>query len=260
MQLANKVAIITGSAAGIGRGAARLFAAEGAHVIVSDLNREAGEATAAEIRAAGHQATFCHCDVLKVAELDRLVAFAEEAYGGLDIFWHNAGTASTAVTATEAGYHRLLTEEDWDQQMAVHLKAGFFGARAAVDAMLRRGGGSILFTSSAAALKPPVGTAPPYPLAKHGLILLTRMMAVALAKDNIRVNAICPASIRTAMIERLLASPETKGVVDNLVQQMPMGRILEIEEVAKSALFLVSDNASALTGTILPIDGGRTSL
>lgn len=260
MQLKNKIAIITGSAAGIGRESAILFAAEGAKVIISDLNDEAGEATAEHIRRAGNEAAYCRCDVTAMADLEQLIAFTVRTYGGVDIFWHNAGTASKAITADATGYHRRLTEEDWDQQMNVHLKAGFFGARLAVDEMLKRGGGSILFTSSAAALKPPVGTAPPYPIAKHGLILLTKMMAVELAKDNIRVNAICPASIRTAMIEELLANEETRGIVDNLVKQMPMGRILEIEEVAKSALFLVSENASPLTGTILAIDGGRTSL
>jgi len=260
MQLRDKVAVITGSAAGIGRESAILFAAEGAKVVISDLNDAAGKATAADIRAAGHDAVYCRCDVMQVSQLEGVIAFAAATYGGVDIFWHNAGTTSAAITASDTGYHRLLTEEDWDQQMAVHLKAGFFGARAAVDEMLKRGGGAILFTSSSAALKPPVGTAPSYPIAKHGLILLTRMMAVSLAKDNIRVNAICPASIRTAMIEKLMASPDTKGLVENLVKQMPMGRILEVEEVARAALFLVSDNASALTGTILPIDGGRTSL
>lgn len=260
MQLKDKVAVITGSASGIGREAAILFAAEGAKLIISDMNDEAGEATAKDIREAGNQAAYCRCDVTVVSNLKRLMAFAAQTYGGVDIFWHNAGTASKAVSAEEAGYHRNLTEEDWDQQMNVHLKAGFFGARLAVDEMLKRGGGSILFTSSAAALKPPVGSAPTYPIAKHGLILLTKMMAVELAKNNIRVNAICPASIRTPMIEGLLANQETKHIVDELVRQMPMGRILEIEEVAKSALFLVSDKASPLTGTILAIDGGRTSL
>lgn len=260
MQLRDKVAVITGSAAGIGRAAAILFAAQGAKVVISDVDDAAGEATAAQIRAAGHEAAYCRCDVINIAELDYLVGWAVSTFGGLDIFWHNAGTTSSAITGDETGYHRLLTEEDWDQQMGVHLKAGFFGARVAVNEMLKRGGGVILFTSSAAALKPPAGTAPAYPIAKHGLILLTKMMAVSLAKDNIRVNAICPASVRTAMIEQLMASEDTKELVDNLVRQMPMGRVLEIDEIAQAALFLVSDNASALTGTILAIDGGRTSL
>lgn len=260
MQLQDKIAIITGSGAGIGRESAILFASEGAKVVISDVNDEAGEATATHIRDAGHEATYCRCDVTKVAELEHLIAHAVTTFGGVDIFWHNAGTASASITSEPTGYHRLLTEDDWDQQMDVHLKAGFFGARLAVDEMLKRGGGSILFTSSAAALKPAVGIAPSYPIAKHGLILLAKMMAVSLASDNIRVNAICPASIRTAMIEKLMASDDTRSIVDGLVKQMPMGRILEIEEVAKTALFLVSDNASALTGTILAIDGGRTSL
>jgi len=142
---------------------------------------------------------------------------------------HNAGTASKAVSAEGAGYHPHLTEEYWDEQMNVHLKEGVFGARPTADEMLKRGGGAILFTSSAAALKPPVGSAPTYPIAKHGLILLTKMMAIDLAKHNIRVNAICRASIRTSMIENLLANEETKGIVDTLGKQMPMGRILAID-------------------------------
>jgi len=260
MELEGKVAVITGSTAGIGRASARLFAARGASVVVSGLNDAAGKATVAEIAAAGHRAVYRRCDVTDIAQIDALVAFAADHFGGVDIFWHNAGTTSAAVTSDDAGYHRLLTEADWDQQMAVHLKAGFFGARSAVDEMIKRGGGAILFTSSAAALKPPVGTAPPYPIAKHGLILLARMMAVALAKDNIRVNAICPAAVRTAMIEKLMVDAGGADLVEALVKQMPMGRILELEEVARTALFLVSDQASALTGTALPVDGGRTAL
>jgi 3-oxoacyl-[acyl-carrier protein] reductase len=260
MQLKDKVAVITGSASGIGRESAILFAAEGARVVISDLNDAAGAEVVEIIRSAGNEAAYCRCNVTEVAELEMLFRFAVDTFGGVDIFWHNAGTIGRSVAAESTGYHRNLTEADWDEQMNVHLKAGFFGARLAVDEMLKRGGGSILFTSSAAALKPPVGTSPPYPLAKHGLILLTRMMATALARDKIRVNAICPASIRTAMIQKLLDDEATRGIVDSLVEQMPMGRILEIEEVARSALFLVSDAASPLTGTVLAIDGGRTSL
>lgn len=260
MQLKDKVAVITGSAAGIGRQSAIRFASEGTRVVVSDMDDDAGARTVDDIRRAGYEADYCHCNVMKVTDLEQLMDFAAATYGGVDIFWHNAGTTSAAITASDSGYHPGLTEEDWDQQMNIHLKAGFFGARLAVDQMLKRGGGSILFTSSAAALKPPVGNAPSYPIAKHGLILLTKMMAVDLARHNIRVNAICPASIRTAMIEGLLADESTKGIVDDLVKQMPMGRILEMEEVANCAAFLVSEQASALTGVVLPIDGGRTSV
>lgn len=260
MLLQDKVAIITGSAAGIGREAAIRFAQEGAKVVVSDMDDVAGRETVEHIRTAGHEAAYCHCNVMLIPELEALMDVAVETFGGVDIFWHNAGTASEAVNSDKPGYHTDLTESDWDQQMNVHLKAGFFGARLAVDRMLERGGGSILFTSSAAALKPPVGAAPSYPIAKNGLILLTKMMSVALAGQNIRVNAICPAAIKTAMIENLLADESTAGLVEGLVKQMPMGRILEMSEVASSAAFLVSDEASAITGTVLAIDGGRTSL
>lgn len=260
MLLKDKIAVITGSAAGIGREAAFRFAAEGARLVIADMNDEAGEATAGQMRAAGYEAVYTHCNVLKMADLEALMQFAVDTYGGVDIFWHNAGTASAAVVSDAAGYHPEITEGDWDQQMGVHLKAGFFGARLAVDRMLERGGGSILFTSSAAALKPPVGNAPTYPIAKQGLILLTKMMAVELAEKNIRVNAICPAAVKTAMIEKLLADESTVGIVETLVKQMPMGRILEMDEIANAALFLVSDQASAITGTALALDGGRTSL
>lgn len=260
MQLKDKVAVITGSGAGIGRQSAIRFAAEGARVIVSDVNDDAGAETVDQIRSNGNEATYCACDVMQVAELEMLMDFAATTYGGVDVFWHNAGTTGSAFGADGTGYQSGVTEADWDQQMDVHLKAGFFGARLAVDQMMQRGGGAILFTSSAAALKPPPEVSPAYPVAKHGLILLTKMMAMDLAKHNIRVNAICPASIRTAMIESLLADESTKGVVDELVKKMPMGRILEMEEVANCAAFLVSEQASALTGVVLPIDGGRTAL
>ncbi len=260
MKLNNKVAVITGSASGMGRASAVRFAAEGAKVVISDIDDEAGARTVEEIRSAGHEATYRRCDVMKVAEIEELLDFAAQTYGGVDIFWHNAGNSSAAVAQDRPGYHPGVTEADWDQQMNIHLKAGFFGARRAVEHMLRGGGGSILFTSSAAALKPPVGTAPTYPIAKSGLIVLTKMMAVSLAEHNIRVNAICPASINTPVIQKLLADESTKGVVDQLVAQMPMRRILEVDEVASTALFLVSEDASAITGSAVAIDGGRTSL
>jgi NAD(P)-dependent dehydrogenase (short-subunit alcohol dehydrogenase family) len=252
--LQGKVAVITGSTAGIGRAGAIAFAREGAKVVVSGRNRQRGEKVVGIIRGQGGEASFVPADMLVVADIERLVKKAVEIYGRLDIFWHNAGI----VGPDDIGN---ITEEIYDDMMTVHLKAAVFGAKFAVPEIRKSGGGSILFTSSVAGFKQS-GYSLTYSLAKTGLIMLTKKLAVDLAKDNIRVNCICPARVRTQM-RVSIAEDKARAMGIELKEwekmdreRIPLGRYVTEEEVAEGALFLVSDKASGVTGVALPIDGG----
>jgi len=252
--LQGKVAVITGSTAGIGRAGAIVFAQEGAKVIISGRSRQRGQEVVSTIREQGGEASFISADMLVVADIEKLIKKAVDTYGRLDIFWHNAGIVGPDNI-------KDITEETYDNMMTVHLKAGVFGAKFAVPELRKAGGGAILFTSSVAGLKQS-GYSMTYSLAKTGLIMLTRKLAVDLAKDNIRVNCICPGRVQTEMrvsiaeqkAQAMGISPEEWVRRD--IQRIPMGRYITEEEVADAALFLVSDKASAITGVALPIDGG----
>lgn len=254
MLLQGKVAVITGSTAGIGRAGAIVFAQEGAKVIISGRSHQRGQEVVSTIREQGGEASFVPADMLVVADIERLIKKAVDTYGRLDIFWHNAGIVGPDNI-------KDITEETYDNMMTVHLKAGVFGAKFAVPELRKAGGGAILFTNSVAGLKQS-GYSMTYSLAKTGLIMLTRKLAVDLAKDNIRVNCICPGRVQTEMrvsiaeqkAQAMSISPEEWVKRD--IQRIPMGRYITEKEVADAALFLVSDKASAITGVALPIDGG----
>jgi NAD(P)-dependent dehydrogenase (short-subunit alcohol dehydrogenase family) len=248
------VAVITGSTAGIGRAGAIAFAREGAKVIISGRSRQRGQEVVNTIKGQGGEASFVPADMLAVADIEQLIKKAVDTYGRLDIFWHNAGIVGPDNI-------KDITEDTYDNMMTVHLKAGVFGAKFAVPELRKAGGGAILFTSSVAGLKQS-SYSMTYSLAKTGLIMLTRKLAVDLAKDNIRVNCICPGRVQTEMrvfiagqkAQAMGISPEEWVKRDK--QRIPMGRFSTEEEVADAALFLVSDKASAITGVALPIDGG----
>ncbi len=189
MLLQGKVAVITGSTAGIGKAGAIAFAREGARVVVSGRNRQRGEEVVGIIREQGNEASFVPADMLVVADIGRLVKKAVSTYGRLDIFWHNAGIVGPDNIED-------ITEEIYDNMMTVNLKAAVFGAKFAVPEIRKAGGGSILFTGSVVGLKQS-GFSMSYSLAKTGLIMLTKKLAVDLAKDNIRVNCLCPARVQT---------------------------------------------------------------
>ena len=254
MLLQGKVAVITGSTSGIGRAGAIAFAQEGAKSVVSGRSRQRGEEVVGIIREQGNEASFVPADMLVVAYIERLIKIAVDTYGRLDIFWHNAGIV-------EPDYIENITEEIYDNMMTVHLKAGVFGAKFAVPEMRKAGGGSILFTSSVAGLKQS-GYSLTYSLAKTGLVMLTKKLAVDLARDNIRVNCICPGRVETSM---RLSIAEQRGRAMGIDQEewvrrdkkrIPMGRYITEKEVVDGALFLVSDRAASITGVALPIDGG----
>ena len=252
--LQGKVAVITGSTAGIGRAGAIAFAQEGARVVVSGRSRQRGEEVVGLIKGQGGEASFVPADMLRVEDIERLIKKAVSTYGRLDIFWHNAGIVGPDNIED-------ITEEVYDNMMTVHLKAAVFGAKFAVPEIRKAGGGSILFTSSVAGLKQS-GFSMSYSLAKSGLVMLTKKLAVDLAKDNIRVNCLCPGRVQTQMrlaiaeqrARAMGIDPEEWSKKDR--QRIPLGRFVTGKEVVDGALFLVSDRASGVTGVALPIDGG----
>ncbi len=254
MLLQGKVAAITGSTSGIGRAGAIAFAQEGAKVIVTGRSRQRGEEVVSIIKEQGNEASFVPADMLVVADIERLIKTAVDTYGQLDIFWHNAGTVGPDNIED-------MTEEAYDSMMTVHLKAGVFGVKFAVPQIRKAGGGSILFTGSVAGLKQSSYSLT-YSLAKTGFVMLTKKLAVDLAKDNIRVNCICPGRVET---HSRLSIAEQRGQAMGIdpdewikrdKRRIPMGRYITEKEVVDGALFLVSDRAASITGVALPIDGG----
>lgn len=253
MKLHEKVALITGAATGIGRATAILFAREGARVVIADINERDANETVRMIKKDGGDAFFTYTNLVNINEVEQMVRTTIDQYGKLDIFFHNAGVAGP-------GRLELTTEEAYDQIMDIHLKAGFFGAKFASPEIKKAGGGSILFTASGLGLRPS-SESPTYSVSKAGLIMLTRTLALALAKDNIRVNAVCPGPISSTPLWQgvLLRNPEIviEEYTQRNIQIRPIKRLGTPEEMAQAALFLVSPEASYITGVALPVDGGR---
>jgi NAD(P)-dependent dehydrogenase (short-subunit alcohol dehydrogenase family) len=252
MELAGKVALITGAATGIGRATALLFAREGARVGIADINARDAAATVAAIQGAGGEAFFKHTDLTDVAQIEAVVCATVAAYGKLDIFYHNAGVAGP-------GRLELTDEAAYDQTLAVNLKAAFFGAKFAAPEIKRAGGGSILFTGSGLGLRPS-SQSPVYSVSKAGLLMLTRALAVGLAADGIRVNAVCPGPIDGTPLWQGVLARNPEIVPDDYARMnmnvRPIKRLGTPEEMARAALFLVSPKSSYITGVALPVDGG----
>lgn len=252
MKLEGKVALITGAATGIGRASALLFANEGAKVAVADINEKDSIETVRRIVNDGGDAFFVRANLESLTDVQKMIGKAVGTYGRLDIFYHNAGVAGP-------GRIELTTEEAYDQIMNIHLKAGFFGAKFAAPEIKKAGGGSILFTGSGLGLRPS-SQSPAYSVSKAALLMLTRALAVALAKDNIRVNAVCPGPISSTPLwqDVLARNPEiVPEEYENMnKQRRPIQRLGTPEEMAQAALFLVSNEASYITGVALPVDGG----
>lgn len=253
MLLQGKVAVITGSTSGIGRAGAIAFAREGASVIVSGRNKERGGEVVELIKKQGGKAHFVTADMMVPGDIERLAKETVASFGRLDIFWHNAGIMGPDDIDS-------LSQERYDEMMTTHLKAAVFGVKAALP-QLRKNGGAILFTGSVAGLKQ-ASYSLTYSLAKSGLVMLTRKLAVDLAKDNIRVNCLCPGRVQTGMRPEISADrAKALGISAEEWERrdkkrIPLGRFITEEEVAEAALFLVSDKAASITGVSLPIDGG----
>ena len=243
------MALVTGGASGIGRACARLFAKEGASVVVSDVALEGGQETVRLIEEDGGQASFVEADVSKAAEVEALVGRALEAYSRLDYAFNNAGIEGRMATNT-ADY----PEEDWDRVIAVNLKGVWLCMKHEITQMLRQGGGSIVNNSSVEGLVGLPGTSA-YAASKHGVVGLTKTAALEYARSGIRVNAVCPGLIRTPMVERYTGGDaETEARFAAIFE--PVGRMGTSEEVAEAVVWLCSEAASFVTGHAMAVDGG----
>jgi len=250
-RLANKVAIITGGADGIGRESSLLFARQGARVVVVDLNENKGNETVQLIKGAGGEAIFVRADVSKAADCENMVNTAEQTYGKLNILFNNAG-----IMLSEDDNAQATTEEVWDKTMNVNLKGVFLGCKFGIPAIQRAGGGSIINTASFVAL---LGAATPqlaYTASKGGVLAMTRELAVIHARQNIRVNALCPGPLRTELLDKFLDTEEKR---QRRLVHVPMGRFGQASEIAQGALFLATDESSFITGSSFVIDGGITA-
>jgi NAD(P)-dependent dehydrogenase (short-subunit alcohol dehydrogenase family) len=240
-----KVALVTGAGSGIGRASALAFARAGAQVVVSDINASSGSQTVKLIEAAGARAVCIVADVSKTVAVADLIAQTVARFGRLDYAHNNAGIESALAPTADSD------EADFDRTIAVNLKGVWLCMRAEIRQMLTNGGGAIVNTSSVGGLSAVPGSGV-YAAAKHGVIGLTRTAAVEYAKQNIRVNAICPGLTKTGMTDRLSAAdPALIAAV-----MPPMGRMAQPAEIAEAVVFMCSDAASYLTGQALAVDGG----
>jgi NAD(P)-dependent dehydrogenase (short-subunit alcohol dehydrogenase family) len=251
MRLDGKVAVITGAGSGIGRESALLFAAEGAAVVVADVTDDAGEETAATVIAAGGRATYVRADVSRSADCAAMVRAAEERFGKLDVLFNNAGIMhgkDDDAVATE--------EAVWDLTMAINAKGVWLGCKHGIPALRRAGGGSVINTASFVAVLGAATAQIAYTASKGAVLALTRELAVVHARENIRVNALCPGPLRTKLLMDFLDSEEKR---QRRLVHVPMGRFGEAREMAQAALWLASDESSFTTGATFLVDGGITA-
>jgi NAD(P)-dependent dehydrogenase (short-subunit alcohol dehydrogenase family) len=251
-RLDGKVALVTGGSSGIGEATAKLFAREGAKVVIADVQAEKGRQLASAICAEGGEASFVRADVSRDAEAKHMVEFAVSRYGRLDVLFNNAGIESPKPEVE-------TSESEWDRVMAVNAKGVFLGTKHAIDAMRRSGGGSIINTSSIFGLVGSPGFAA-YHASKGAVRLFTKSTALAHAKENIRANSIHPGVIETPMLAEVIAAePDAEAARTEWMKGEPLGRFGRPEDIAFGALYLASDESSFVTGTELVIDGGWTA-
>jgi NAD(P)-dependent dehydrogenase (short-subunit alcohol dehydrogenase family) len=251
MRLDGKVALITGAASGIGRETSLLFAKEGAKIVAADVNDAGGEETVQIVTEGGGEAIFIHADVSKNEDCEGMVRTAESRFERLDVLFNNAGIMHGSDDDA------VNTEEDvWNLTMEINLKGVFLGCKHGIPALRRAGGGSIINTASFVAL---MGAATPqlaYTASKGGVLAMTRELAVIHARENIRVNALCPGPLRTELLMSFLDTEEKK---QRRLVHVPMGRFGEAGEMARAALYLASEDSSYMTGSTFTVDGGITS-
>lgn len=251
MRLANKVAIITGSASGMGQAAAVLFASEGASVVVTDINESAGAETVQSIRDAGGTAIFVKTDVTSEDEVKALVATAVESFGRVDVLYNNAGVMLPDDQGVVAN-----TEAIWDKVLDINLKSVFLCSKYTIPHMVKQGGGSIINIASFVALMGCTVPQDAYTASKGGMLSLTKSLAVQYGHDGIRCNAICPGPIETPLMKYLWTSEEARNLRLN---RIPLGRFGETRDIVYMALYLASDESAWTTGSWLVVDGGISS-
>jgi NAD(P)-dependent dehydrogenase (short-subunit alcohol dehydrogenase family) len=245
-RLHNKVCLVTGAASGIGKAAALAFARESAILALADVSPN-GEQTARMARDAGGRAGFTRCDIAEASEVEALIASIVDRHGRLDCAFNNAGIEGPLTPMTE------VTEELWDRIMRVDLRGVWLCLKHEIRQMTRQGHGAIVNTSSTAGISGTPGYSP-YTAAKHGVIGLTKSVALQYAKSGIRVNAICPGLTDTPMMDRILGGDAEMEKL--FVAGTPVGRKARPEEIAAAAVWLCSDESSFVTGAVLPVDGG----
>lgn len=251
MKLQWKVALVTGAANGIGAESARLFASEGATVMCVDRDHHGANAVANEITAAGGRAKALTADISSEEEVRGMVETTVEDFGRLDVLFNNAG-----VMLADDGDAETTTEDVWDRTLAINVKGVWLGCKYGIPAMRDTGGGSIINTASFVALLGAATAQLAYTASKGAVLSMTRELAVIHARENIRVNALCPGPLRTKLLMDFLDTDEKK---QRRLVHVPMGRFGEAEEMAKAALFLASDDSSYMTGATFTVDGGITS-
>jgi NAD(P)-dependent dehydrogenase (short-subunit alcohol dehydrogenase family) len=247
---AGKVAFVTGAASGIGRAAALAFAAEGAAVVVADVSDQGNQETAGMIEERGGPALAVRCDVTSSEDVKAALDRAVDVFGRLDVAFNNAGVEQEPTAAAD------LTEEEWDRIIDIDLRGVFLCMKHEIPLMLDHGGGAIVNTSSGAGVTGFAGGGA-YVAAKHGVIGLTKAAALDYAQANIRVNAVCPGIIDTAMMQRFTG--DTHEGRQRVVGQEPVGRMGQPEEIAAAVLWLCSDAAAFVVGHAMVIDGGQTA-
>ncbi|HDG98076.1 MAG: short chain dehydrogenase [Aquificota bacterium] len=246
-QLQNKIALVTGGGSGIGKSTALAFAKEGAKVVVADVIAEGAQQTVKEIRESGGEAIFVKVDVSKSSEVQAMIEKTLETYGRLDCAYNNAGVAITPMLIPDTN------EEDWDRVININLKGVWLCMKYEIPQMLKQGKGAIVNASSMVGL---IGLEKrsAYAASKHGVLGLTKVAALEYADSGIRVNAVCPAPIRTPLVEKIIAAdPEAEK---QLISMIPMKRLGTLEEVAQVVVWLCSDASSFVTGQAIGVDGG----
>jgi NAD(P)-dependent dehydrogenase (short-subunit alcohol dehydrogenase family) len=246
--LTEKVILVTGGSTGIGRATSKILAQEGARVVIMDVQDEQGEQTAAAIKSAGGLAEYHHADVADYEQVRALITSIADNYGKLDGALNNAGIEGPAIKILD------YSLEDWERVLRVNLTGVFVCMKCEVEQMSKQGsGGSIVSTASVAGLVGLPG-ASSYNSAKHGVVGLTKTVALEYAARNLRVNAVCPGFIDTPMLGRVTDASEK--IRDKLIGQVPMKRVANPDEIGNAVAWLLSEKSSYVTGVALPVDGG----
>jgi 3-oxoacyl-[acyl-carrier protein] reductase len=250
MRLAGKSAVVTGAGGGFGEGIARRFAAEGARVVVTDINPEAARRVAASI---GNGAVAVAGDVSRGEDMRAMIAAATDRFGGLDILVNNAGTTHRNQPMLD------VDEATFDRVYAVNVKSIYWAMQAAVPVFrAQKRGGSVINISSTAGIRPRPGLVW-YNGTKGAVNVMTQCMAIELAPDNIRVNAICPVLGATGLTEMFMGQPDSPEVRQKFMSTIPLGRMSQPADIANACVWLAEDASSFITGVLLPVDGGRTA-